>query len=93
MCGRRSPAAYLSPDDSATLIIGAEIGSGYPLLLKGPGIQSEMTLLINGISAAFWELRKEKNQYPFGWDIFLVGNDQVVGLPRTTDVEVLEWRM
>ncbi len=91
---RNAPiGSYLSPDDSATLIIGAEIGSGYPLLLSGPGIQTETTLLINGIPPAFWELRKEMRRYPAGWDIFLVGNDQLVGLPRTTDVEVLAWRM
>ena len=91
---RNSPiGSYLSPDDSATLIIGAEIGAGCPLLLTGPGIQTETSLLIGGIPPAFWQLRKEKNRYPLGWDIFLVGNDQLVGLPRTTDVEVFEWRM
>lgn len=84
---------YLSPDSSATLVLGATIGSGYPLRLTGPGIQQETILDVNGISPRFWELRKEKNVYPMGWDIFLVQGNQVVGLPRTTQVEVGEWHM
>ncbi len=83
---------YLSPDESATLILGAEFEIGCPLHLSGPGIQKQVELEVNGIPVEFWKLRQEKNIYPMGWDIFLVGSEGIVGLPRTTQVEVNGWR-
>lgn len=96
---RNAPTGtYLSPDESATLILGAELGVtgsgvGYLLHLSGPGIPKQVELAINGIPVEFWKLRQAKNIYPMGWDIFLVGSEGIVGLPRTTQVEVKnEWR-
>jgi alpha-D-ribose 1-methylphosphonate 5-triphosphate synthase subunit PhnH len=80
---------YLEPDLSATLILGASIGSGLTLRLSGPGIPETVEIQAGKIPPAFWSLRKEQSVYPLGWDVFLVDGSQVIGLPRTTQVEVL----
>jgi len=36
----------------------------------------------------FWALRAQICRYPLGWDVLLVAGDRVVGLPRTTQIEV-----
>ncbi|MBN1312776.1 MAG: phosphonate C-P lyase system protein PhnH [Anaerolineae bacterium] len=87
---RHAPTgSYLVPDESATLVIGAAIGAGRGLRLSGPGIQGENDISIGDLPLEFWALRAQMRAYPLGWDIFLVGNDRVLGLPRTTHVEVL----
>ena len=80
---------YTCPDDSATLVIGAEFEEGTRLRLSGPGIPEMTVLYVGGIPQSFWALREKAAQYPLGWDVFLIGDGQVVGLPRTTTVEVL----
>lgn len=80
---------YTYPDRSATLIIGAELDTGQKLRLSGPGIPGTNELVVGDIPDSFWTLREQAIQYPLGWDVFLVGNGQVVGLPRTTTVEAL----
>jgi alpha-D-ribose 1-methylphosphonate 5-triphosphate synthase subunit PhnH len=80
--------SYRFPDDSATLILGCRLGAGPQLQLRGPGISGSAALRLAGPPPAFWELRTRAIRYPLGWDIFLVDDDQVVGLPRTTTVEV-----
>jgi len=84
---------YLSPDEAATLVIGVEFGAGQSLRLRGPGIKQEVELRVKGLPVAFWQLRARLNKYPMGWDIFLVGQGHVVGLPRTTQIEVSQWRI
>lgn len=65
------------------------------LMLRGPGIApagripSAATLQIAGLPLDLWRLRAERGPYPLGWDLFLVDGERVVGLPRTTQVEVL----
>lgn len=79
---------YAYPDESATLIVGCALGTGRRLSLRGPGIAAVTELLIDGIPDAFWALREQICRYPLGWDILLVANDRVLGLPRTTQIEV-----
>lgn len=76
----------LYPDRSATLVIGCALGSGQTLTLTGPGIKTQATIAVGEISAEFWQLRRERNSYPLGWDIFLVDGNRVLGLPRTTQI-------
>ena len=77
------------PDEGATLMIACTLGQGQTFTLSGPGIPAgtTQTVQLDGIPAAFWELRKSANRYPRGWDVYLVDGLQVVGLPRTTAVE------
>jgi alpha-D-ribose 1-methylphosphonate 5-triphosphate synthase subunit PhnH len=79
----------LYPDESATLVIGCALGAGPALRLRGPGIPDVATLRVGGLPAAFWPLRAQVCRFPLGWDVLLVAGRQVVGLPRTTRIEVL----
>jgi alpha-D-ribose 1-methylphosphonate 5-triphosphate synthase subunit PhnH len=76
------------PDESATLVIGCVFGRGVRLSLRGPGLRDRAELVVDGLPTAFWRLRSRIIRYPLGWDVFLVAGDQVIGLPRTTTVEV-----
>lgn len=76
------------PDRGATLIIGCRFNCGPTLKLSGPGIQSEETFRVNSLPVDFWSLRAETIRYPLGWDIFLVHDNQVVGIPRTTEITI-----
>lgn len=78
----------LYPDLGATLIIGCQLGQGMNMTLSGPGIESTITCQIDIISTEFWALREKRCQYPLGWDTFLVDGQQVLGLPRTTKIQV-----
>jgi len=82
-----SVGTMLYPDRSATLIVGCTLDSGTAFRLSGPGVASHTTLTLGGVPAEFWALRRRVVRFPLGWDVFFVGGDQVVGLPRTTTVE------
>lgn len=79
---------YTYPDRSATLVIGARLDLGTALRLTGPGIVQPIDLLVGGLPVEFWSLRAQAIRYPLGWDVFLIDGDRVVGLPRTTSLEV-----
>lgn len=78
----------LEPDRAATLVIGARLETGTRLHLTGPGIQSSLELRID-LPLEFWGLREEVVSYPIGWDVLLIDGSRVLGLPRTTRIEVL----
>jgi len=77
------------PDEAATLIAAARFGLGQRLRLTGPGIKGDQTIAIDGIHPSFWQLRAKAIRYPLGWDLYLVDGDEIVGLPRSTKIEVL----
>lgn len=83
----------LAPDTSATLILGCAFDEGLSLRLRGPGIgaqpphRGEVRVRLEGIPLAFWQVRNQ-HTYPLGWDLFLVNGGEIMGLPRTTQVEV-----
>ena len=80
------------PDQSATIFIGCTFGQGTMLKLNGPGIppKETPTVEVDGVPSAFWTLRESANRYPRGWDVYLVCDDKIIGLPRTTRVTVEE---
>ncbi len=81
------------PDQAATLIIGCKLGQGgQTLKLAGPGIPPTATqkIQVRDIPVAFWELREQAIRYPRGWDILLIDNQTIVGLPRTTRIAMEE---
>lgn len=83
-----STGSLLYPDQSATLFIGCKLGTGTTFTLTGPGIPpaTPQRLLVDALPATFWPLRASANRYPLGWDIYLIDDTQVVGLPRTTQM-------
>lgn len=78
----------LYPDDGATLVISARFGEGEDLRFTGPGIDGSLTERIGGLPEGFWNLRRDLIRYPMGFDIFLIDGDNVIGVPRSTIVEV-----
>ncbi|MBP1887589.1 phosphonate C-P lyase system protein PhnH [Sinorhizobium mexicanum] len=77
------------PDESSTLFAPAIIGTGQALRLIGPGIKGEIFLRIGGVHPSFWAMRAKAIRYPLGWELYLVDGDRLVGIPRTTKIEVL----
>ena len=79
----------LYPDAGATVILSAAFGTGRRLRLTGPGIESAATIAVDGIDPGLWPLRAARCRYPMGFDLFLMSGAQVMGLPRSTQIEVL----
>lgn len=77
----------LYPDAGATLITTATLGSGQRLRLTGPGIETHTDITLDGL-ADIWPQRA-RSRYPAGFDLFLICGGQVMGLPRSTQIEVL----
>jgi alpha-D-ribose 1-methylphosphonate 5-triphosphate synthase subunit PhnH len=80
----------LYPDGAATLIVACKLGTGMTMRWRGPGIHSAVMVRVGGLPTQFWALRASRIVYPLGWDLFLVDGDQVVGVPRTTVIEIDE---
>lgn len=79
----------LYPENSATIIVEADLDGEAEFALSGPGINGRRVVKIGGIDPAFWALRAAACSYPLGWDAFLVDGTRVMGLPRSTNVEAL----
>jgi alpha-D-ribose 1-methylphosphonate 5-triphosphate synthase subunit PhnH len=78
------------PDRGATLIIGCTFAAANSVELEftGPGINGTQAAHIGGVAYGFWAMRQHMLRYPLGFDVFFVGEGQVLGLPRTTHVAV-----
>lgn len=78
------------PDRSATLVIQtAALAEGTGWTLSGPGISGRRRLAVGGFGEAFIEQwNANRRIFPCGVDVFLVCGSKVVGLPRTTRIEV-----
>lgn len=85
-----------SPEHSATLIVdvptlavGHANDGGLHLRLRGPGIATHTDVSVSGLDAAFWQARAAlAPRFPAGLDLLIAAGDTVLGLPRTTQVEV-----
>jgi len=79
----------LYPDAGATAVVRCTLGGGPRVRLTGPGVDGALELAVGGLPAGFWTTRAACLRYPAGFDLFLRDGAQVVGLPRSTDVEVI----
>lgn len=84
-----------SPEHSATLIVDVpalsmgHTSDGLHLRLRGPGVQTHADVTVGGLDAAFWQARAAlAPRFPAGLDLLITAGDTVLGLPRTTHVEV-----
>lgn len=84
-----SVGTMAAPDEAATLVLGCLLGAGVTLRLHGPGVDGQAYVALSGIPQRFWSLRRQRRRYPLGWDILLVDCRRVVGLPRSTEIEVM----
>jgi alpha-D-ribose 1-methylphosphonate 5-triphosphate synthase subunit PhnH len=79
----------LYPDDGATLVMPAAIGTGAALRLTGPGINGTADLQLGNLPEGFFDLRSARCSYPAGIDIVFVDGRRIVALPRSTALEVI----
>jgi alpha-D-ribose 1-methylphosphonate 5-triphosphate synthase subunit PhnH len=80
-----------SPENAATLFIRVpSLIEGEALAWSGPGIEHTRKVCISGLKRDFWQERATLvAQIPCGIDIYFVAGNALVGLPRTTHVEVI----
>lgn len=81
-----------SPEFSCTLLIELPSLSGGPALeWRGPGIQTQQLVALQGLPADFWsQWQVNHAAFPQGVDIIFTCGEQALGLPRTTRVRRLE---
>lgn len=79
----------LHPEEGATLVCSAVFGRGERLRLTGPGCDGAVALALDGLPPGFWQERARIMRYPAGFEIFLTDGAWVIGVPRSTTVEVL----
>lgn len=87
--------SLIDPQASATWIIeSSHHMKDMKLRLTGPGIKDE-AVLHTTINETIWQARNQcVKEYPLGIDCILVdAKAQIVCVPRTTKVEVMEWAM
>jgi len=75
----------LYPDRAATLFIGCEFGRGETLELVGPGVNSSISIEVD-LPSLFWDVRESRRRYPLGYDIYLIDDVRVMGIPRSTSI-------
>jgi len=83
-----SQGSDLYPDDGATVIVRARFGAGERLRFSGPGVDGFEELAVSGLPQGFWQVRAQTMRYPMGFDLFLLDGADVIGVPRSTTVEV-----
>ena len=78
-----------SPESSTTLIIQTGgLSSTDGTRLTGPGIETFLTLNVEGLTKRFWQDRQSQfEMFPLGVDIVFTWENRLAALPRTTEVE------
>jgi alpha-D-ribose 1-methylphosphonate 5-triphosphate synthase subunit PhnH len=97
--GSSAPSAMLDqfalgdvryPERSTTVIITCDdLTSGAPIALTGPGVEARLTIRPSGLPGDFLAMAQANHEmFPRGVDILLVAGSQMVGLPRSTKLEL-----
>ena len=81
------------PENSATIIIDVEkieklpCDRSFEIVLKGPGVKSEETVYIKGITNEILEeIQIANSEYPLGIDVILSDSDgNILCIPRTNN--------
>lgn len=79
----------LYPETGATLVCNARLGQGAALRISGPGCNGAVDVKVAGLPDGFWQMRARLMRYPMGFELFLVEGAQVLGVPRSSQVEVI----
>lgn len=79
----------LYPDQGATLVVRTKFRAGPKVRFTGPGVNGAVEAQIDGLPDGFWGKRAELIRYPMGFDVLLVDDTNVMGLPRSTKIEVV----
>lgn len=79
----------LYPETGATLVCNGTIGAGQGLRLTGPGCNGAVEVQLGGLPEGFWQERTRMLRYPLGFELFIVDGARILGVPRSTQVEVI----
>ncbi|WID94193.1 phosphonate C-P lyase system protein PhnH [Bosea vestrisii] len=76
------------PDRSTTVLVQCSgFEGGETVTLEGPGIAGHRTIAPAGLRHGFWaEVADNAALYPLGVDLLLVRGNQLLGLPRSTQI-------
>ncbi|WP_449432456.1 phosphonate C-P lyase system protein PhnH [Pseudomonas putida] len=75
------------PDQSCTLLIQLpSLHGGQQLAWRGPGIETRNQVSLP-LPDGFWQARASCNDFPRGIDVFFVAGSELIGLPRSTQVQ------
>lgn len=87
---RLNPGDDVAPQDSATALIAVDALSADGVLCwRGPGIEHQHRLGIDGVSDALWAWRSaQQADFPCGIDLIFTVGEQIVALPRSTQIGV-----
>ena len=97
--GATTPSAMLDhfalgdvryPERSTTVIFTCDdLTSGAPIALTGPGVEARLIICPSGLPGDFLKLAQANHEmFPRGVDILLVAGAEMVGLPRSTKLEL-----
>ena len=77
------------PDRAATLVVEVPALDGGPALLwRGPGIDGEVCVAIDGLGGSFWPAWAANHAlFPCGVDLVFASGSRVLALPRSVAVE------
>ena len=78
----------LYPETGATLVCNAQLGQGQPMRLTGPGCNGAVDVQVGSLPDGFWQMRAQLMRYQMGFELFLVDGVRVLGVPRSTRVEL-----
>ena len=78
----------LYPDGGANVFLPARLHTGAKLRLSGPGIKGARDVQID-LPPVVWDIRAKAARYPMGFELWLIDGAEVLGIPRSTEVEVL----
>ena len=80
-----------NPETGGTLLFECEdVASGHPVILSGPGIDGSRQIRLPVDADFIRSLQEVNSGFPNGLDLFFIDHrNRILGLPRTTSVEVL----
>jgi alpha-D-ribose 1-methylphosphonate 5-triphosphate synthase subunit PhnH len=78
------------PDQSTTIVLALpSLTAGPALTLRGPGIKDTAIISPAGLPGDFLtQWAENREQFPRGIDLLLVGPEGLIGLPRTTRISL-----
>jgi alpha-D-ribose 1-methylphosphonate 5-triphosphate synthase subunit PhnH len=78
------------PERSTTVIFTCDdLTSGAPIALTGPGVESRLIIRPSGLPGDFLAMAQANHElFPRGVDVLLVAGTRMVGLPRSTMLEL-----
>ena len=75
--------------DTATSVLMLTSNTSTDVLAEGPGFENPQELKVELSESLVYRLIQNNQQYPLGFDVFLVGEHSVTGLPRSTRLRVM----